>query len=50
MFYIFPRIISKKECEKFLDYCIKNTEFKEAQVSLDTKKTQLVQANIEELG
>ena len=32
MFYVFPRVVSKKECEKLLDYCIKNTEFKEAQV------------------
>jgi len=30
MFYIFPRVVSKKECEKLLDCCIKNTEFKEA--------------------
>ena len=32
MFYVFPKVVSKKECEKLLDYCIKNTEFKEAQV------------------
>ena len=32
MFYVFPRAISKKECEKLLDYCIKNTELKEASV------------------
>ena len=32
MFYVFPRVVSKKECEKLLDYCIKNTEFKEAEV------------------
>ena len=32
MFYIFPRAISKKECEKLLDYCIKNTELKEASI------------------
>ena len=32
MFYVFPRAVSKKECEKLLDYCIKNTEFKEAEV------------------
>ncbi len=32
MFYVFPRTISKKECEKLLDYCIKNTELKEASV------------------
>ena len=30
MFYLFPRAISKKECEKLLDYCIKNTKLKEA--------------------
>ena len=30
MFYVFPRAVSKKECEKLLDYCIKNTKFKEA--------------------
>ena len=32
MFYVFPRVVSKKECEKLLDYCIKNTEFQEAQI------------------
>jgi len=32
MFYVFPQAISKKECEKLLDYCIKNTELKEASV------------------
>lgn len=32
MFYVFPRAISKKECEKLLDYCIKNTKLKEASV------------------
>ena len=32
MFYVFPRVVSKKECEKLLDYCIKNTELKEASV------------------
>ena len=32
MFYVFPRAISKKECEKLLNYCIKNTELKEASV------------------
>ena len=30
MFYLFPQAISKKECEKLLDYCIKHTEFKDA--------------------
>ena len=32
------------------DHKRREEEFKEAQVSLDTKKTQLVQANIDELG
>ena len=32
MYYVFPRVVSQKECEKLLDYCIKNTEFKEAEV------------------
>ena len=32
MFYVFPKVVSKKECEKLLKYCIKHTEFKEAQV------------------
>ena len=32
MFYVFPQAISKKECEKLLDYCIKNTELKEAAI------------------
>ena len=32
MFYVFPRVVSKKECEKLLDYCIKNTKLKEASV------------------
>ena len=32
MFYVFPKVVSKKECENLLDYCIKNTEFKEAAV------------------
>ena len=30
MFFIFPRVVSKKECEKLLEYCIKNTDFQEA--------------------
>ena len=32
MYYVFPKVVSKKECEKLLDYCIKNTELKEASV------------------
>ena len=32
MFFIFPRVVSKKECEKLLEYCIKNTEFREAAI------------------
>ena len=32
MFYVFPRVVSKKEGEKLLDYCIKNTKLKEASV------------------
>jgi len=32
MFYVFPQAISKKECEKLLDYCIKNTKLKEAAI------------------
>jgi len=32
MFYVCPRAVSKKECEKHLEYCIKNTEFREARV------------------
>ena len=32
MFHIFPRAVSKKECEKLLEYCIKNTNFREASI------------------
>tara|TARA_Y100001947_G_scaffold63944_1_gene53771 strand:+ start:257 stop:892 length:636 start_codon:yes stop_codon:yes gene_type:complete len=32
LFFIFPRVVSKKECEKLLEYCIKNTEFREASI------------------
>ena len=32
MFYIFPRAVSKKECEKLLNYCIENTKFTEASI------------------
>ena len=32
MFYVFPREISKEECERLLNYCIKNTNFTEATV------------------
>jgi PKHD-type hydroxylase len=32
MFHVFPRAVSKKECEKHLEYCIKNTKFREATV------------------
>ena len=41
MFYIFPRIISKKECEKFLDYCIKNTKFQKGLV-LSNKESDAI--------
>ena len=34
MFYVFPRVVSKKECEKLLDYCIKNTEFQDGQIGI----------------
>ena len=30
MFHVFPQAVSKKECEKLLEYCIKNTKFQEA--------------------
>ena len=30
MFHVFPQAVSKKECEKLLEYCIKNTNFREA--------------------
>ena len=30
MFHVFPRAVSKKECENLLEYCIKNTKFREA--------------------
>ena len=30
MFHVFPQAVSRKECEKLLEYCIKNTEFREA--------------------
>ena len=32
MFHIFPRAVPKKECERLLNYCIKNTNFSEASV------------------
>ena len=32
MFYLFPQVISKEECERLLNYCIKNTKFTEATV------------------
>ena len=32
MFYIFPNIVSKKECKRFLKLCIKNTKFYDAVV------------------
>ena len=32
MFHVFPRAVPKKECERLLDYCIKNTNFSEASV------------------
>ena len=32
MFYIFPKVVPKKECRKLLKYCIKNTKYKEASV------------------
>ena len=32
MFYIFPRVVPKKECRKLLKYCIKNTKYEEATV------------------
>lgn len=32
MFYVFPNAVPKKQCEKILKYCIKNTEFTDASV------------------
>ena len=32
MFYIFPRAIPNKECNRLLKYCIKNTKFMQASV------------------
>ena len=32
MFYVFPKAVSKKECDNLLDYCIKNTKLKEASI------------------
>ena len=32
MFYIFPRAVSKKECERLLNYCIENTKFTAASI------------------
>ena len=32
MFYIFPRVVPKKECKKLLKFCIKNTSFEKASV------------------
>ena len=32
MFYVFPRVVPKKECDRLLKYCIKNTKFVEASV------------------
>ena len=40
MFHVFPRAVSKKECEKFLEYCIKNTNFREASM-LNIGKTDV---------
>ena len=40
MFYVFPQAVSKKECEKLLEYCIKNTEFREASM-LNMGKTDV---------
>ena len=32
MFHVFPRAVPKKECERLLNYCIKNTNFSEASI------------------
>ena len=32
MFYVFPKAVSKKECDNLFDYCIKNTKLKEASI------------------
>jgi PKHD-type hydroxylase len=40
MFHVFPRAVSKKECENLLEYCIKNTEFREASM-LNIGKTEV---------
>ena len=32
MFFIFPRVVSKEECESIIKYCVKNTKFSEATV------------------
>ena len=32
MFHVFPRAVPRKECERLLDYCIKNTNFSEASI------------------
>jgi len=43
MFHVFPSAVSKKECEKHLEYCIKNTKFREA--SLLSKGEYDVESN-----
>ena len=40
MFHVFPRAVPKKECERLLDYCIKNTNFSEASM-LNIGKTDV---------
>ena len=40
MFHVFPQAVSKKECEKLLEYCIKNTNFREASM-LNIGKTDV---------
>ena len=45
MFHVFPQAVSKKECEKLLEYCIKNTNFREASM-LNIGKTDVDADNI----
>ena len=47
MFYVFPRVVPKKECDRLLKYCIKNTKFVEASV-LNTGQPDAI-ADSEEL-
>ena len=51
MFYVFPRAVPKKECERLLKYCIKNTKFKSANVMNQGESDVIVdEAMLDDLG